>query len=111
MDPQEGWNIPSGVLPPIGSRDLPEPVPLGKLFGASVVILATAMGSGEFVIWSYITRANFVLRGFDEVGLPLYGVLRRWRRYPRAGWILRGATLCPRIGGADPREHGSSHGS
>ena len=54
-DAQEGWNIPSGVLPPIGSRDLPEPVPLGKLFGASVVILATALGSGEFIIWPYIT--------------------------------------------------------
>ncbi len=54
-DPQEGWNIPSGVLPPIGSRDLPEPVPLAKLFGASVVILATATGSGEFIIWPYIT--------------------------------------------------------
>ena len=54
-DAQEGWNVPSGVLPPIGSRDLPEPVPLGKLFGASVVILATATGSGEFVIWPYIT--------------------------------------------------------
>ena len=54
-DAQEGWNIPSGVLPPIGSRDLPEPVPLRKLFGASVVILATATGSGEFVIWPYIT--------------------------------------------------------
>ncbi|CAA9435212.1 MAG: hypothetical protein AVDCRST_MAG22-3598 [uncultured Rubrobacteraceae bacterium] len=54
-DVQEGWNIPSGVLPPIGSRDLPEPVPLGKLFGASVVILATATGSGEFIIWPYIT--------------------------------------------------------
>ena len=52
---QEGWNVPSGVLPAIGSRDLPEPVPLGKLFGASVVILATAMGSGEFIIWPYIT--------------------------------------------------------
>ena len=54
-DAQEGWNISSRVLPPIGSRDLPEPVPLGKLFGASVVILATATGSGEFVIWPYIT--------------------------------------------------------
>jgi len=54
-DPQEGWNVPSRVLPPIGSRDLPEPVPLTKLFGASVVILATATGSGEFVIWPYIT--------------------------------------------------------
>ncbi len=54
-DAQEGWNIPSRVLPPIGSRDLPEPIPVRKLLGASVVILATAMGSGEFVIWPYIT--------------------------------------------------------
>jgi len=52
---QEGWNIPSRVLPPIGSQDLPEPVPLRKLVGASVVILATALGSGEFIIWPYIT--------------------------------------------------------
>jgi hypothetical protein len=52
---QEGWNIPSGVLPPIGSRDLPEPIPTRQLLGASVVILATATGSGEFIIWPYIT--------------------------------------------------------
>jgi len=52
---QEGWNVPSRVLPAIGSQDLPEPLPLGKLIGASVVILATAMGSGEFIIWPYIT--------------------------------------------------------
>ena len=54
-DAQEGWNVPSGVLPPIGSRDLPEPIPVGKLLGASVVILATALGSGEFLIWPWIT--------------------------------------------------------
>ena len=52
---QEGWNVPSRVLPAIGSQNLPEPVPLGKLVGASVVILATALGSGELIIWPYIT--------------------------------------------------------
>jgi hypothetical protein len=52
---QEGWNVPSRVLPAIGSQDLPEPIPLGKLVGASVVILATALGSGELIIWPYIT--------------------------------------------------------
>jgi Mn2+/Fe2+ NRAMP family transporter len=52
---QEGWNIPSGVLPAIGSQDLPEPIPVRKLLGASVVILATALGSGEFLIWPWIT--------------------------------------------------------
>jgi len=54
-DAQEGWNIPSRVLPAIGSQDLPEPIPVRKLLGASVVILATATGSGEFIIWPYVT--------------------------------------------------------
>jgi Mn2+/Fe2+ NRAMP family transporter len=52
---QEGWNIPSGVLPAIGSQDLPEPIPTRALLGASVVILATALGSGEFLVWPFIT--------------------------------------------------------
>src|SRR5918998_1630786 len=46
-DPQEGWNVPTRTLQPIGSQDLPEPIPVRKLLGASVVILATALGSGE----------------------------------------------------------------
>ncbi len=54
-DPQEGWNVPTRTLPPIGSQDLPEPIPVRKLLGASVVILATALGSGEFLIWPWIT--------------------------------------------------------
>jgi hypothetical protein len=54
-DQQEGWNVPSRVLAPIGSQDLPEPIPVRKLLGASVVILATALGSGEFLIWPWIT--------------------------------------------------------
>ena len=47
-DPQEGWNVPTRTLPPIGSQDLPEPIPVRKLLGASVVILATALAYGEF---------------------------------------------------------------
>jgi hypothetical protein len=54
-DAQEGWNVPTRTLPPIGSQDLPEPIPVRKLLGASVVILATALGSGEFLIWPWIT--------------------------------------------------------
>jgi hypothetical protein len=54
-DVQEGWNIPSRTLPAIGSQDLPDPIPVRKLLGASVVILATALGSGEFLIWPWIT--------------------------------------------------------
>ena len=50
-----GWNLPTKHLPPpLGSRDLPEPLPLRKIIGASVIILATALGSGELILWPYI---------------------------------------------------------
>ena len=45
------------------------------------------------------------------VNFAFTAVLRSWRRCSGADWILRGATRCPRIGGADPRQHGSSRGS
>ena len=71
-DAQEGWNIPSNNLPAIGSQDLPEPVPLGKLVGASVVLLATALGSGELIIWPYITTQGCLrLLWFAVVGFSL----------------------------------------
>jgi hypothetical protein len=47
--------VPSKYLPPVTYRDLPEPLPLRKIAGASVIILATAIGSGEYVLWPYIT--------------------------------------------------------
>jgi hypothetical protein len=50
-----GFELPSKNLPAVESRDLPEPVPFRKVVGASVIILATAIGSGEFVLWPYIT--------------------------------------------------------
>ena len=50
-----GFELPSKYLPAVETRDLPEPVPLKKVAGASVIILATAIGSGEFVLWPYIT--------------------------------------------------------
>ena len=43
----DGWNEPTKNLPPLEVRELPEPVPLAKLIGASVILLATALGSGE----------------------------------------------------------------
>jgi hypothetical protein len=47
--------LPSKYLPPVEYRDLPEPVPLRKVVGASVILLATAIGSGELIIWPCIT--------------------------------------------------------
>ena len=51
----QGFELPSKNLPAVESRDLPEPVPFRKVVGASVIILATAIGSGEFILWPYIT--------------------------------------------------------
>jgi hypothetical protein len=51
----QGFELPSHNLPAVETRDLPEPVPFRKVVGASVIILATAIGSGEFVLWPYIT--------------------------------------------------------
>src|SRR5215217_1307736 len=52
----DGWNIPSKYLPAIDEyKDLPDPQPLRRYLGASVILLATALGSGELIIWPYIT--------------------------------------------------------
>src|SRR5918994_249698 len=47
--------LPSKYLPQAKYRDLPEPQGLRKYMGASVIILATALGSGELILWPYIT--------------------------------------------------------
>ena len=48
--------LPSKHLPAVEYRDLPDPIPLRKAIGASVVLLATALGAGEFILWPYITQ-------------------------------------------------------
>src|SRR3712207_1561094 len=73
-DPQEGWNVPTGRLPAIGSQDLPEPIPVRELLGASVVILATALGSGEYLIWPWITTQI----GIAFLWLALLGFLAQF---------------------------------
>jgi hypothetical protein len=53
----EGWNEPTKNLPPLEVRELPEPVPLGKLIGASVILLVAAWImciGGSVIIWSGI---------------------------------------------------------
>ncbi len=54
--------IPAKNVPPVVYADLPEPESLGKVMGPSVLLLAGAIGSGEFVLWPYIT---------SQVGLTL----------------------------------------
>ncbi len=53
--------IPAGTLPPLRYRDLPDAVPLRKMLGPSIILAGLALGSGEFVLWPYITyKAQFV---------------------------------------------------
>ena len=53
--------IPHKHLPPLRYRDLPEPIPLRKMIGPSIMLTGLALGSGEFVFWPYITyRVGFI---------------------------------------------------
>lgn len=47
--------LPTKYLPGVEYRDLAEPLPFRKVVGASVIILATVLGSGELILWPYIT--------------------------------------------------------
>jgi hypothetical protein len=68
-----GWNLPTKYLPPpLGSRDLPEPLPLRKIVGSSVIILATALGSGELIFWPYIvTQVGIGILWLAAVGFTM----------------------------------------
>ena len=53
--------IAHGHLPPLGYRDLPDPIPVWRMIGPSVMLAGLALGSGEFIIWPYLTyKTGFV---------------------------------------------------
>ncbi len=53
--------IPAGILPPLRWRDLPPPLPMWKMIGPSVILAGLALGSGEYVLWPFITfKSEFV---------------------------------------------------
>ena len=62
MNPnQESDTIPAGSLPPMDTRPMPAPVPLRRMLGPSIILAGLALGSGEFVLWPYITyKSQFV---------------------------------------------------
>ena len=89
----DGWNEPTKNLPPLEVRELPEPLPLRKLIGASVIILATALGSGELLIWPYITT---------QVGLGLCGS----RSWDTCAVLLEHGDRALHVGNRRDRRHG-----
>jgi hypothetical protein len=53
--------IPPGDLPPLRQRDLPPSVSMRQMIGPSIILAGLALGSGEFILWPYITfRSQFV---------------------------------------------------
>ncbi|MDQ3733167.1 MAG: Nramp family divalent metal transporter [Actinomycetota bacterium] len=62
--------IPDRNLPGVPYADLPEPIPLKRVIGPSVLLLAASIGSGEYVLWPYITTQL----GFALVWLMLLGI-------------------------------------
>src|ERR671912_262703 len=62
----------NSVLPQVKYRDLPDPQGLRKYMGASVIILATALGSGELILWPYITtQIGLALVWLSVVGISV----------------------------------------
>ena len=54
--PDEHYDpVPNRHLPPMPYRDMPEPLPLWKILGPSVILAGLGVGSGEYVIWPFIT--------------------------------------------------------
>jgi hypothetical protein len=54
--------VPNGNLPPMPFREMPEPLPLAKVLGPSVILAGLGVGSGEYIIWPYM--ASTVGLGF-----------------------------------------------
>jgi len=46
---------PSRHVPPMAYGDMPEPLPFRKILGPSVILAGLGVGSGEYIIWPYIS--------------------------------------------------------
>jgi hypothetical protein len=47
-------------LAPLAKKDMPPPLPLKRLLGPSFILLGLGLGSGELILWPYLT-SNFGL--------------------------------------------------
>src|SRR5882762_617173 len=64
--------VPSKYLPPMPYADIPEPNSLRKVLGPSVIMAALSIGSGEYLLWPYITtQVGLVLLWAALVGVSL----------------------------------------
>lgn len=64
--------IPSRHLPPVTYRPMPEPPPFRQVVGPGVILVAGAIGSGEFIFWPYLaTKEGLSLLWAAVVGILL----------------------------------------
>jgi hypothetical protein len=47
--------IPARNLPPVPYRELPDPPPLRKILGPSVILVGVGIATGEYILWPYIS--------------------------------------------------------
>lgn len=66
--------LPSRHLPAVPYADLPEPQGLRRYLGASVILTATALGSGELVLWPYVTTQV----GLGIIWLAVVGITMQY---------------------------------
>ncbi len=52
----------NGNLPPMPYKDMPKPLPLGKVLGPGVILAGLGVGSGEYILWPFM--ASTVGLGF-----------------------------------------------
>ncbi|QDU80456.1 hypothetical protein Pla110_21860 [Polystyrenella longa] len=53
--------IPHKNLPPLLYKQMPDSIPWRKMIGPSILLAGLSLGSGEFVLWPYITfKSGFV---------------------------------------------------
>lgn len=57
-------------LAPLGKKEFPSPIPFLKLIGPSFIILGVGLGSGELILWPYLT-SNF---GLGLIWAALLGI-------------------------------------
>jgi hypothetical protein len=105
----------AGHLPPMSVRDMPPPLPLSRILGPSVILAGLGVGSGEYVIWPFITAAigpsflwaaalSVTVQYFLNMEIERYtlvtgetaiaGFVRRWRHW---GWLFCLFTIVPNI--------------
>jgi hypothetical protein len=63
---------PSRNVPAMPYRDMPEPLPLAKMLGPSVILAGLGVGSGEYILWPFIaSNIGLVFMWAAVVGVTL----------------------------------------